>query len=55
MFIFHHQATGQNCYVKIGSKSFESVAELKYLETAATNLNCIYEEIKSRLTLENAC
>jgi hypothetical protein len=40
---------------KIGNRTFENVAELKYLETTITGLNCMQEEIKSRLNSGNAC
>jgi hypothetical protein len=39
----------------IGKMLFERVEELKCLITTMTNQNSIYEEIKSRLNLRNAC
>jgi hypothetical protein len=33
----------------VADKSFENVAEFSCLRTAVANLNCIQEEIKSRL------
>jgi hypothetical protein len=46
---------GQRQSIKIGNRSFESVAKFKYLRTTLTDLNCIHEEIKSRLNSGNAC
>jgi hypothetical protein len=46
---------GQRQSIKIGNRSFESMAKLKYLETTLTDQNCIHEEIKSRLNSRNAC
>jgi hypothetical protein len=43
MSISHHQSTGQNHCVKIANESFESMAELSYLGTVATNQNCIHK------------
>jgi hypothetical protein len=45
---------GQNSDIKIGSKSFETVEQFKYLRIILTNQNFIHEEIKSRLKSENA-
>jgi hypothetical protein len=49
MLISHHQNSGQNHNVKIANRSFEDMAQFKYLETTATNQNLIQEEIKRRL------
>jgi hypothetical protein len=57
MPLSRHQTTGQNHYIKEGvtSKSFESVAEFKYLGATLANQNCFQEEIKSRLNSGNTC
>jgi hypothetical protein len=49
------QKAGQRQRIKIGNRSFESVAKFKYLGTTLTDRNCIHEEIKSRLNSGNAC
>jgi hypothetical protein len=54
MFMFHHRDAGQNKNVKGMNKSFDSVAELKYLGTIVTDQNCTHEQIKSRLNSGNA-
>jgi hypothetical protein len=55
MFMSCHQTTGQNHYIKVSNKSFEKVAQFKYLGMTKTNQNCIHEEIKSRLNSGNSC
>jgi hypothetical protein len=46
---------GQRQSIKIGNRSFESVAKFKHLGTTLTDENCIHDEIKSRLNSGNAC
>jgi hypothetical protein len=51
----HHQNAGQNHDIKIGDRSYENVAQFKYLGTTVTDQNLIQEEIKRTLNLCNAC
>jgi hypothetical protein len=55
MLLSRHQNEGQNHDIKIVNRSFENVAQFRYLGTTVTNQNSIQEEIKMRLTLGNAC
>jgi hypothetical protein len=55
MFVSRHQAAGHSNYIRVANKSFEKVAEFKYLGLALTDQNCIHEEIRSRLNSGNAC
>jgi hypothetical protein len=55
MVMSRDQSAGQNRYIEIGNKSFETVEQFKYFGTTLMNQNSIYEEIKSRLKSGNAC
>jgi hypothetical protein len=41
--------------IKTVNKSNANIAKFKYLGTTIASQNCIHDEIKSRLTSENAC
>jgi hypothetical protein len=50
------QNAGQNHNTKIvNNRSFENVAQFRYLGTIITNQNLILEDIKRRLNSGNAC
>jgi hypothetical protein len=51
----HNQHAGQNHDIKIASRSFENMAQLKYLGTTMINQNLIQEETKRRFNSYNAC
>jgi hypothetical protein len=55
MLVSRCQKAGQRQGIKIGNRSFESVAKVKYLGTTLTDQICMQEEIKSRLNSGNAC
>jgi hypothetical protein len=55
ILLSRHQNAGQNHDIKIANRSFENVAQLKYLGTTVTNQKWIEEEIKRRLNLGSAC
>jgi hypothetical protein len=46
MLVSRCQKAGQRQSIKIGNRSFDSVAKFKYLGTTLTDQNCIHEEIK---------
>jgi hypothetical protein len=55
MLVSRCQKAGQRQIIKIGNRSFESVAKFRYLGTTLTDQNCNHEEIKSKLNSGNAC
>jgi hypothetical protein len=55
MLVSRCQKAGERQSIKIGNRSFESVAKFKYLGPTLTEQNCGHEEIKSRLNSGNAC
>jgi hypothetical protein len=55
MLMSRSQKVGSKHSIKIANRSFEDVAEFKYLGTTLTNQNYMHEEIKSRLNSGNAC
>jgi hypothetical protein len=55
MLMSCHQTAGQNHDIETANRSFENVAQLKYLGTRVTNQNLIQEEINRTLNSGNAC
>jgi hypothetical protein len=55
LLLSRHQNAGQNHDIKIANRSYQNVAQFKYLGTAVTNRSLIHDEIKSRLNSGNAC
>jgi len=55
MVMSRDQTAGRSHSMKIESRSFERVEEVKYLGTNLTNQNSTQEEIKRRLKLGNVC
>ncbi|PNF38167.1 hypothetical protein B7P43_G14229, partial [Cryptotermes secundus] len=53
MLLSRHQNAGQNHDIKIGNRSFENVAQFRYLGTTITDRNLIQEEIQRRLNSGN--
>jgi hypothetical protein len=50
-----HQNAGQNHDIKIANRSFENVAQFKYLGTTVANQISIQEEIEMRLNSGKSC
>jgi hypothetical protein len=55
MLLSRHQNAWQNHDIKMGDRSFENVAQIRYLGTTVINHNFIREEMKSGLISGNAC
>jgi sorting nexin-29 len=55
MVLSSHQNSGQNHEIKVADRSFENVAQLKYLGTIVTKENLTQEEIKRSVNSGNAC
>jgi hypothetical protein len=54
MLLSRRQNAGQNRGIETANKSYENVSQFKYLGKTVTNQNLIQEEIKRRLSLDNA-
>jgi hypothetical protein len=50
-----HQNEGQNHYIKISERTFESVAQFKHLGMTVTNQKMIQVELQKRLDSSNTC
>jgi hypothetical protein len=55
MLLSRHQNRGQNHDITLGNRSFDNVAQFRYLGTTITNQNLIEEVIKRRLKSSNDC
>ena len=55
MTVFRDHNEGRIHSMKMDNSPIERVGEFKYLGTTLTNQNSIWEEIKSRWKLGNAC
>jgi hypothetical protein len=55
MLLSRHQNVKQNHNIKTADRSFENVAQFKYLRMAVINQNLIQKVIKRRLNLGAAC
>jgi hypothetical protein len=55
MLLSRHQNVGQKHDIKIADRSFENVAQLKYLRSTVTNQNLNQKEIRRILNSANAC
>jgi hypothetical protein len=49
------RAWGKNHTINMLNKSFENVADFRYVGRSVTNQNYIHKESKARLNLEDAC
>jgi hypothetical protein len=49
MLLSRHRNAGQNHDVETANRSFENVAQFRYLGTTVTNKNLVQDEIKRRL------
>jgi hypothetical protein len=55
MLMSRYKKVGQRHGIKIANRSFEDVAQFKYLGTTVTDQNCMHKEIKITLNSGNAC
>jgi hypothetical protein len=55
MLMSRSQKIGQKHSIKIANRSFEDVANFRYLRTTLTEQMCMHEEITSRLNSGTAC
>jgi hypothetical protein len=54
MLLYRHQNAGQNYDTKVANRSYDNVAQFKYLGKTAAHQNLIQEEI-TRLNSGHAC
>jgi hypothetical protein len=54
MLLSLHHNTGKTHNIKLANRSFENMAQFKYLGMTVTNQNLIQEEIKKKFNLGNA-
>jgi hypothetical protein len=55
MLLSHEHNAGTNYDIKTANRSFENVAQFRYLGTRITNQNLIQEEVMRRLNSGNVC
>jgi hypothetical protein len=54
MLLSRHWTAGVICHIKLGNRSFENVAQFRYLGTTVTNQNLTQEEIKKGMNSGSA-
>jgi hypothetical protein len=55
MLLSRHQNAGQDLNMQVINRSFDDMAQFKYLGTTVTNPNLMQENINKRFSSNNAC